>query len=49
MNSEQKAEIMKEIINLLAKKECTVQDAEDILHGTKISICITAKVEELNY
>ena len=43
------AEIMKKIVNLLAEKKCTVQDAEDILQGTLTSVYNTATVRMLNY
>lgn len=45
----EKAEIMKEIVNLLAEKKCTVQDAEDILQGVLRSVYNTATVRMFNY
>ena len=46
---ERNAELMKEIVNLLAENKCTVQDAEDILHGVKVCICNTALLQTLQY
>ncbi len=48
MSNEEKAEIMREIVNLLAKKKCTVTDAEDILNGAGLSIKYSTIIQHIN-
>ena len=48
MNDEEKVEIMREIVNLLAEKKCTIADTEDILHGVHTSVRYNTSVQKIN-
>ena len=41
--------IAKEVVNLLADKKCTIDEADNVLRITKISIDSTAMVRKLEY
>ena len=47
--SDEIAEIAKEVINLLADKKCTVEDADNVLRIAKLGIDGTSKVQKLEY
>ena len=49
MSENEKAYLMKDIVNLLAKSKCTVKDAEEILDGAKLGVKYSAVVPHLNY
>ena len=46
---EEIALISKEIINLLAEKNCTIEDADNVLRIAKLGIDGTATVRKLEY
>lgn len=48
-SSEEIASISKDVINLLANKECTIEDADNILRITKLSIDGISTVRKLEY
>lgn len=41
--------IAKEVVNLLADKKCTIDEADNVLRITKMSIDSTSMVHRLNY
>lgn len=41
--------IAKEVVNLLADKKCTIDEADNVLRITKMSIDSTAMVRKLEY
>lgn len=48
-SSEEIASISKDVINLLANKECTIEDADRVLRITKSGIDGTSTVQKLEY
>lgn len=48
MSEEEKVEIMREIVNLLANNKATVQEADEILHGVRLSIENTTIIQRIN-
>lgn len=49
LSIDEKAMLMHDIVNFLADKGCTIEDAEDILNGTMRSIRSTSKVDKLKW
>lgn len=49
MEKEKIALIAKDIINMLAEKNCTIEEAEDVLRIAKSGINSTSTVRKLEY
>ena len=47
--SEEIALIAKDVINLLAEKNCTIDDADNVFRIAKMSIDSTSTVQKLGY
>lgn len=48
LSESERLEIAREIINLLANKKCTAQEAEEILHSAKLGVAGSAIVQHLD-
>ena len=48
MKEDEKTGIVRQIVNLLAEKKCTAQEAEEILRGAILSVGFSAIVQKID-